>query len=237
MRFSLFRSGVLCVASALALAACAGHGIVPTSQAPLAPSNGLDTLSQDGLLSPDVTTCASKPPQGQWVMKGACTSITLKPTGANFSLQKYMDITVTGSIGANNVKGSATVYLADATGNGDILNWKKAVFPKYKAAGTTFVYAAAINQSSSPIIPKVEKNKPILEYVITDSKGLPGNKCAAAVLTFVKGKPVWKPLPITAQVKGKTVTIAQYTVPRGFELPGKTKSGLTPLYFAVNCFQ
>jgi hypothetical protein len=234
MRFSLFRSGVICAASALALAACAGHGIVPTSQAPLGPSNGLDTLSQD--MSPDLTSCATKPPQGQWVMKGACTKITLKPSGADFSLAKYMDITVTGSIGENNVKGTATVYLADATDKSDIENWKTAVFPKYKGTGTTFVYAAAINQSTSPIIPKVVKSKPILEYVITDAKGLPGNKCGAAVLTFVKGKPTWKPLPITAQVKGKTVTIAQYTVPRGFELPPKTKSGLTPLYFAVNCF-
>jgi len=170
-------------------------------------------------------------------MKGACTKITLKSTGANFALARYQDITVTGSIGLNNVKGTATVYLADATDKGDIENWKGAAFPKYKAAGTTFVYAAAANQSSSPIIPKVGHNKPVLEYVITDSKGLPGTKCAAAVLTFSKGKPVWKPLPITAQVKGKTVTIAQYTVPRGFELPGKTKSGVTPLYFAVNCFQ
>ncbi len=237
MRFSLFRSGVICAASALVLAACAAHGIVPTSQAPLAPSNGLDALSQDNLLSPDLTACATKPPQGQWVMKGACSKITLKPTGADFSLQKYMDITVTGSIGANDLKKPATVYVADATDKSDIEAWKGLAFPKYKAAGTTFIYAAAINQSTTPIVPKVVKNKPILEYVITDSKGLPGNKCAAAVLTFVKGKPIWKPLPITAKVKGKTVTIAQYTVPRGFELPPKTKAGLTPLYFAVNCFQ
>ena len=232
MRFSLFRSGVICAASALALAACAGHGIVPTSQAPLAPSNGLDTLSQDSLLSPDLTTCATKPPQGEWVMKGACTKITLKPTGADFSLEKYMNITVTGSIGANNLKGPATVYLADATDKGDIEAWKGLAFPKYKAAGTTLIYAAAINQSSNPIIPKVVKNKPILEYVVTDSKGLPGTECSAAVLTFSKGKPVWKPLPVQGKVKGKTVTLAQYTVPRGFELPPKT-----PLYFAVNCFQ
>jgi hypothetical protein len=237
MRFSLFRSGVICAASALALAACAGHGIVPTSQAPLAPTNGLDTMSQDNLLSPDLTTCTTKPPQGQWVMKGACTKITLKPTGADFALGTYMDITVTGSIGANNVKGSATVYLADATDKGDIEDWKGLAFPKYKAAGTTFIYAAAINQSTSPIIPKVVKNKPILEYVITDSKGLPGKECSAAVLTFSKGKPLWKPLPVQGKVKGKTVTLAQYTVPRGFELPPKTKAGVTPLYFAVNCFQ
>jgi hypothetical protein len=236
MRFSLFRSGVIIAASAIALAACGGHGVVPASQAPLDSSNGLNTLSQDGLLSPAVTTCATKPPQGQWIMGGACTKITLKAAGGTFSLSKYEDITVTGSIGANNVKTSATVYLADATDKGDIMNWKGAAFPPYKGEGTTFVYAAAINQSAAAIIPKVGK-KPILEYVITDTKGLPGKECSAAVLTFEKGKPIWKPLNISAPVKGKTVTIAQYTVPRGFELPGKTKSGVTPLYFAVNCFK
>ncbi|HVR46157.1 MAG TPA: hypothetical protein VMT95_05925 [Candidatus Binatia bacterium] len=231
MRFSLFRSGVICAASALALAACAGRGIVPTSQAPLAPSNGLDTLSQNNLLSPDLTTCAKVPPQGQWIMKGACTKITLKPTGANFSLEQYMNLTVTGSIGANTLKSPVAVYIVDATDKGDIENWKGSAFPKYKAAGTTIAYAAAINQSSTKVVPKISK-KPVLEYIITDSKGLPGKECSAAVLTFVKGKPLWKPLPVTGKIQGKTVKLAQYTVPRGFQLPPKT-----PLYFAVNCFQ
>ncbi|HEY6327624.1 MAG TPA: hypothetical protein VIW73_14050 [Candidatus Cybelea sp.] len=232
MRFSLFRSGVICAASALALAACAGRGIVPTSQAPLAPSNGLDTLSQDNLLSPDFTTCAKVPPQGQWVMKGACTKISLKPTGSPFSLAQYMNLTVSGSIGANTLKSPVAVYIVDATDKGDIENWKGSPFPKYKAAGTTIAYAAAINQSSTKIIPKVERNKPVLEYIITGSKGLPGKQCSAAVLTFSKaGKPIWKPLPVQGPIKGKTVKLAQYAVPRGFELPPKT-----PLYFAVNCF-
>lgn len=230
MRFSLFRSGVICAASALALAACAGRGIVPTSQSPLAPSNGLDTLSQDNLLSPDLTTCAKVPPQGQWVMKGACTHISLKPAGANFSLGEYMNLTVTGIIGANTLKSPVTVYIVDATDKGDIASWKGSAFPKYKGDGTTIAYAAAINQSSTKVVPKISK-KPVLEYIITDSKGLPGKECSAAVLTFVKGKPTWKPLNIQAPVRGKTVKIAQYTVPRGFDLPPKT-----PLYFAVNCF-
>ncbi len=147
-----------------------------------------------------------------------------------------MDITVTGSIGANSLKKPATVYLADATDKGDIETWKGAAFPKYVAKGTTIVYAGAINQGSVPIVPKVGQNKPVLEY---DHRleGLAGQGVREAVLTFSKGKPLWKPLPITGPVKGKTVTLAQYTVPRGFELPPKGKSGLVPLYFAVNCFQ
>ncbi|MGA2760838.1 MAG: hypothetical protein ABSF08_11020, partial [Candidatus Cybelea sp.] len=92
------------------------------------------------LLSPaaGVTTCATSPPQYQWIFKGACEKFTLKSTGASFSLQTWDDITVKGSIGANNLKAAATVYLADATGvGGDIETYKGKAFDKYKAEGTT----------------------------------------------------------------------------------------------------
>jgi hypothetical protein len=188
------------------------------------------------LLSPaGVTTCATSPPQYQWIFKGACEKFTLKSTGATFSLQTWHDITVKGSIGANNVKTSATVYLADATdAGGDIETYKGKAFDKYKAEGTTFIYAVAVNQGTTAIKPVAQKNKPILQYVITDSKGLPGTSCGAAVLTAgEKGSLVWATLPGGPfKAKGKTVTITQYAVPRGFELPPKT-----PLYFAVNCFK
>jgi len=231
MRLSLIRAGAVCAASAFALAACAGHGIVPTSQSALNPS-ALNPALQDDALSPLATSCATSPPQYEWILKGACTKITLKPTGGTFALAKYQDITVNGSIGSNNLKGTATVYLADATDNGDIANWKGGAFPKYKAAGTTFVYAAAVNQSKTAIIPKTS-NKPIFEYDITDTKGLPGKECAEAVLTFPPphDKPTWKPLPGAFKVEGKTVSLKQYNAPKGIELPPKL-----PLYFAVNCF-
>jgi hypothetical protein len=230
MRLSMIRAAAVCTASVLALAACAGHGIVPPSQSALAPSNAIDSTMQDDGLSPLVTTCSTSPPQYQWILKGACTKITLKPTGGSFALGKYQNITVKGSIGANSLKGPATVYLVDATDKGDIANWKGGAFPKYKAKGTTFVYAAAVNQGKIPIVPKTS-NKPIFEYDITDAKGLPGTECAEAVLTIVHNKPVWKPLPGVFKVQGKVVTLRQYNAPRGIELPSKI-----PLYFAVNCF-
>ncbi len=229
MRLSMIRAGALCAASAFALAACAGRGIVPTSQSALNP-NALNPALQDDALSPLATSCATSPPQYQWILKGACTKITLKPTGATFALAKYQDITVNGSIGDNSLKASATVYLADATDKGDILNWKGAAFLKYKAKGTTFVYAAAVNQGKVPIVPKAG-NKPIFEYDITDAKGLPGKQCAEAVIKTVNHKPVWNPLPGVFPVKGKTVSLKQFNAPRGIELPPKI-----PLYFAVNCF-
>ncbi len=229
MRLSLIRAGVAFAAGAFALSACAGQrGVVPPSQSAFAPQTSESAPMQGDAISPlAVNTCATSPPQYQWIFEGACTEIVLKPAGGTFALQTYEGITVTGLIGKNNVKTSAKVDLADATGNGDIKTYKGKPFPKYKAKGTTFVYATAVNQSGTTIKPVPVKNKPILQYVITDRKGIPGKQCGAAVLTN-KG---WTSLPIQAQVKGKTVTVSQYLAPPGFEFPPKI-----PLYFAVNCF-
>lgn len=197
----------------------------------------IDTAKVSALLkaAAGVTTCATSPPQYQWIFKGACEKIALKSSGSTFSLQEWDSITVKGSIGSNNLKTTTSVYLADATDTGgDIGTYKGKAFDKYKAEGTTFIYAVAVNQGSTAIKPVTQKNKPILQYVITDAKGLPGTKCGAAVLTTgEKGSLQWQTLPGGPfGAKGKTVTITQYTVPRGFELPPKT-----PLYFAVNCFK
>lgn len=228
MRLPVIRVSAVAAVASIALAACAGRGVVPSAPSALAPAAYGDA-------SPlGVTTCATSPPQYEWIFKGACDKFTLKPSGGTFSLQKYEDITVTGSIGANNVKGSAVLYLVDAIDkNGDIEKDKGASFPPYKASGTTILYSVAINQSNQTIKPKSVKGKAVLQYVITDAKGLPGNTCGAAVLTEPKaGKFTWTSLPAQGPVKGKTVTISQYEVPSGFELPPTT-----PLYFAVNCYK
>jgi hypothetical protein len=234
MRLSMLRASVVATAAAAALTACAGHGIVPSSQTALDPvTSDVSQMTPDaGLNSVAVTTCAKSPPQYGWIFKGACTNFVLKPTGTPFKLQAYRDITVTGSIGANDVKGTAKIYLADAVDKSDIENFGGKKFLPYKAKGTTFIYAAADNQTTQAIKPKVEKNKPILQYVITDSHGLPGKTCGAALLTEKSGKFFWSSLPNGSPVKGKTVTITVFAPPPGFELPPKG----SPLYFAVNCF-
>jgi hypothetical protein len=227
------RAGIVMIATAIALAACAGRGIVPPqSQSLNSFSQNEVSLMPDGESAPDLTTCMTSPPQYQWIFDGACTTITLKPAGAKFSLQQYRSITITGQIGKNNVKTSAKVAIADATGNGDIKTYKGKAFPKYKAHGTTFIYAAAINQTNTPIKPIIQQGHPVLQYVITDSKGIPGHQCGAGVLTSNgHGGLIWKALNVQAQVKGKTVTISQFVVPHGFALYPKT-----PLYLGVNCF-
>lgn len=184
-------------------------------------------------IDPD-TTCATSPPQYQWIFKGSCDQFTLKSTGGSFTLSTYQNITVKGSIGKNTAKGDVKIALADALDkNGDIEKYKGKTFPPYKANGTTVVYAAAVNQTTQVIKPIPVHGKPVLQYVITDSKGLPGKVCGAAVLAAQQhGGLKWTALPATGNVKGNSVTISQYEVPQGFELPPKT-----PLYFGVNCYQ
>ena len=132
-----------------------------------------------------------------WIFKGACQQFTLKNTGGKFALGAYDNVTVTGSIGYNNAKGSVSIYLSDAIDkNGDVLKWKGKTFPPYKGNGTTVVYAVADNQTTQTIKGIQHKNVPILKYVITDAKGLPGKSCSVALLAQTRGgKLAWSVLP------------------------------------------
>jgi hypothetical protein len=225
----MIRAGAFAIGAAIALAACGGHGVVPSSQ------SGMLPMSNDDASPLASSGCATTPPQYDWIFKGACDEFTLKPAGGSFTLATYEDITLKGSIGKNTVKGSAKVALADAIDkNGDITKDSGKTFPAYKAKGTTVIYAAANNQTTQTIKPITVKGKTVLQYVITDSKGLPGNTCGAALLGEAKnGKLVWTSFPGTGNVKGNSVTISVYEAPSGFELPPKG----TPLYFAVNCYK
>jgi hypothetical protein len=234
MRFSISRAGLSFVGAALALAACSSHGMVPSSSGAFAPAPG-NTVSNEATLDAKkhATTCATSPPQYQWIFKGSCDPFTLKDTGGSFSLAKYENITLTGSIGKNTVKGSATIALADAIDKGDITKYTGKAFPAYKAAGTTVVYAVANNESTQTIKAIAVKNKTVLQYTVTDAKGLPGNTCGAALLGETKQGLKWTSFPGTGTVKNDSVTISVYEAPSGFELPPKG----TALYFAFNCYQ
>lgn len=234
MRSHMIRAGIAAIAATVALAACASHGLVPSSSGGLGQSALGPAVLSDSLANPDLKSCATSPPQFWWLYKGSCDpKVTLKPSGATFTLAEYLSITVKGTIGHNTTKGTATITLADATDtNGDVTTWKGKPFPKYLARGKTFIYAVAVNQSNQTIKPVTGGSKPVLQYVITDTKGLPGKTCGVALLNEeTNGKFVWSSFPGTFTAKGNTVTITQYSVPRGFEIPPKT-----PLYFGVNCW-
>src|SRR5271165_6563449 len=109
MRLSMIRAGGVAVAAAIALAACAGHGVVPST------SSGFTPMTSSADMSPlALKTCDTSPPQYEWIFKGACDEFTLKPTGGTFSLEEYDNITLKGSIGKNTLKADAKVALADA---------------------------------------------------------------------------------------------------------------------------
>ena len=195
----------------------------------------LPSLDDTGTSPRALKTCATTPPQYEWIFKSACKKFDLTPTGAHFSLGEYQGLTVKGLIGKNTAKRTVKIALADAIDkNGDIETYKGKSFPKFKENGTTYFYASAVNRSTQVIKPITVKGEPVLQYTVTDAKGFgDANTCGAAVLTFPRGKPArWTLLPATGLVMGKTVTITQYDAPAGFEWLPKI-----PLYFATNCWK
>jgi hypothetical protein len=228
-----------CVAAAF-LAGCGG------SQPPIAaPGHSLrlplPSLDDNGTSPLALRTCATRPPQHEWILKGACQAFDLTSTGGHFRLGEYQSITVKGSIGKNTARGTVKFALADAIDkNGDIEPYKGKAFPRYEANpkyyehNITYVYAAAVNESTQVIKPIPSKGKWVLRFTITNALGFgDANTCGAALLTSRAGKHYsWAPLPTTGLVMGKTVTITQYGAPRNFGLPPKI-----PVYVAVNCYK
>jgi hypothetical protein len=229
MRLSILRAVTIAAGAAIALAACSGGGTVPPSSAAYNPM----ALNANALLPLALKKCATSPPQYDWIFKGACDKFTLKPAGSSFDLGTYKDISLKGMIGKNSLKKSATVALADATDSGDVKAFDGMAFPKAKIEGKdAFAYAAAINQGTAIIKPIVEPGHPVLQYVITDSKGFGGTSCKAAALESKAGKFSWAVFPGSAfKPKGHTLTVSQYTAPAGLVLAPKT-----PLYVAVACY-
>jgi hypothetical protein len=218
----------LCVAAAL-LADCG------TLQAPISAPGVIPQSALGGsMMQHAPATCTKSPPQYWWIFGGACDRhVTLQSNGGRFGLAEYDAITVEGEIGHNTAKGTATITIADATDtNGDVAKWNGKAFPKYVGRGKTFLYAVAINESNQVIrLFTLRGGPPVLRYVVTDAKGLPGKTCDDAVLLPQRGHFRWYPLPDEHHAKGNTVTLTQPGAPAGFELPPKV-----PIYFAVQCY-
>lgn len=225
---SLIRSGAIATVTAIALAAC-------TNQSGMSPSSPTTSTGVQNTLGswPALTTCATSPPQYEWIFKGACDKFTLEASGGHFMLSEYQGISVNGFIGANALKRPAKMAFADAIDkNRDVEKFQGDRLPRYKARGTTYVYLTTINESRRVIKFVTVKGKPEFEYTITNAKGFGSNtKCGWAILLSRNGKPSWFDLPSLGTIKAKTVKLRQYVVPKGFTIPPKT-----PLYLAVNCY-
>jgi hypothetical protein len=198
MTSSLIRSGAAALVAALAFAACAGNGTVPSSSLPTT-SDMIRSNAPDGTAPP----CPL--PVG-WTFGGPCDAVPLTKTGGTGSLPAYMGFTLTSVLATNNAKKGTALIFEDATGKGDItgkVNGKK--FPLLKGS---ILYLAALNTgkafafNATPAITIKSKAK------------IPGKVCTLNQLA-PKGKGfTWTPTPIKAQPKGKSVIFTSFGVPQ-----------------------
>ena len=145
-----------------------------------------------------VTTCATSPPQYQWIFKGACEKLMLKSTGAN--------------VQPANVRGHHRNRL-DRTNNTSRAPQRStsptqpttAATPKRRRAkpspniqpqGTSFIYAVAVNQSTQAIKPvaRKEARSPVRHH---RREGTPRERRAASPVSTESqsGKFIWTTLP------------------------------------------
>lgn len=205
MKSSLIRSGAAAIVAALAFAACAGNGAVPsaTSSLPTTPDS-IRAASPDG-------TIPCPLPVG-WTFGGPCAAVPLTKSGGTGSIPKYKGWTLTSVLAPNNAKKGTALLFEDATGQGDItgkVNGKS--FPVLKGA---ILYLAALNPKAAFTF----QGTPAI--TIKSAKAIPGKVCTLNQLT-AKGKGfVWTPTPIQGAPKGKTVSfptisVIQQPVPQG----------------------
>lgn len=213
----MFRSGAATIAAATALAACGGHGVVPSqAMAPQVSGGFAANAFPDAKKSPcDVT--------GMYYFKGNCvafsmnTNATTQVTLGKFKPYNGIKITATLSKFSHPPQAKTVpAVMGDAIGKNDILGKvKNKAFPLYVAGGSNcvtadnkpekcfgkpFVYAELINNSQYNLTPV---NTP--GFYITDSHGFPGkNLCFPAILATVKGKVVWALNTALGAKPGKT---------------------------------
>ena len=226
MRFSMIRSAFVAGGAAIALAACSGHGVVPSQG--VAPNSG---FAPSNAFSPAMGSDATSPCDiaGLYYFHGSCRPFKLSMT-SNTTVQlgqfgAYKGIKITTTFGAfeNPPKNVPTIdaIMADAIGKGDITGTVKGKsFPLYGAGkdcvnsqgkaetcpGKPFVYAELINTSKYTLKPKLTP-----KFVISDTNGFPGKHlCFPAILTQAGPHTVggWAPnTTLGGQPHGTTLTI------------------------------
>jgi hypothetical protein len=229
MRLSSLRTGFVAAAAAIALGACAGHGMVPSQSG--VPSGNFDSVLRKSKPSP-----CNLGTQG-WYFHGACAAFLMKPNGITVKLPVYKSFTLDTTYGKSNVspKGAGMIT-GDATGKGDITGTVGGhPFPPYGAGndcvsslgkaeacpGTVFLYAELINTSAKTITPKTTP-----QFVITTKTKFPGHTtCYPAVLTAKSKNSAggWSPQTIIGSApKGKTLTINSFNNTLGLVYPARS---------------
>lgn len=218
----MIRTSVVAVAAAIALAACGGHGLVPSQSA------GPDSLAPTSAFHPAATSpCDIK---GLWYFKGTCLPGELAASGGTFKLAKYNGVTVITTLGKNSVKGKAPMILADATKpDTDVTGkYKNKLFPPYSqktcakqvtCSGAAVVYLEVINGTKSQI------NFTSKTTLTVAASKFPGKTCIPAELTTGG----WDTFPIVnGQPKAGKVVLTIQANPLFFLPAG-------PAYIAIVC--
>jgi hypothetical protein len=218
MSLSTIRSGAAAGALAIALAACGGHGMVPSQSAP----------GFNAAIPMSTNPCYTKAVQPAWIFKGSCDITTLPAKGKTIKLAPYKGVTVTVKLGKNTSKKGAFV-LVDALGGKahDITKFKKKPFPTITPTVLkSVIYVEAVNGTNGL---KFSGN---LVFTIK-AKKFPGKTCPLSVLEGTFPKLKWFNSPFTGKISGGTMT---FTVP-GSALGTLFPNGLPagPLYFNVAC--
>lgn len=220
MRFSTIRTGVVASAAAIALAACGGHGLVP-SQSAAPGSNAVVPMSSN--------PCYTSAVQPAWIFKGSCAILKTLPTkGKTIALAAYKGVSVTVKLPKNTSKGGFA--LVDALGgkSKDIVAFSGKAFPPITPTTLkSVVYVEAVNQTAG-----LTFTSGSLVFTVKATK-FPGKSCPLSVLTGTFPKLKWFNSPFTGTLKSGAMT---FTVPGG-ALTQLFPTGLPagPLYFNVAC--
>jgi hypothetical protein len=221
MRVSTIRSGSAAIAVAIALAACGGHGTVPSQSVLPGTANNLASDAFDSGLSPDGKTPRCEV-TGLYYFHGSCVGFNMNMNSTTvvqlgkFGAYHGIKITTGLSKFVNPPKvNTVPAIMGDAIGKGDITGKVKGkAFPLYatgnncvagngkpeKCPGKVFVYAELINSSQYKLKPASTP-----AFSITSENGYPGKTlCFPAILT-AKG---WAPNEtIGGKPNGKTLRI------------------------------
>ncbi|HTA40691.1 MAG TPA: hypothetical protein VK760_16530 [Candidatus Acidoferrales bacterium] len=216
MTSSLIRSGAAAVVAALAFAACAGNGAVPSSSLP----NTADTLRT-------VAPAAANPcpiPVG-WKFAGPCNPVKLTTAGGSGKLPAYKGFALTSTLGSNNSKPGTYLVFQDATGKGDITGTVEGLkFPKDKNA---ILYLAALNTSKKSFTFNVT---PAIK--ITSKTAIKGKGCSLDQLGATKTGFAWAPSGITGTVATNGKSVSFPSLPVHQTVPAGTSG---PFYLAFSC--
>jgi hypothetical protein len=219
MNLSTIRGGAGALAAAITLAACGGHGMVPSQNA-VPGFYSISPLAKN--------PCYTAKVQPAWIFHGSCVMTKLPPKGTSITLPAYKGITVTVKLGKNTSKKYSFV-LVDALGGKakDISKYKKMSFPPITPSTLkSVIYVEAVNGKAGL------KFSGTLTFILK-AKKFPGKDCPLSVLTGTFPKLKWFNSPFAGKISGKTMT---FTVP-GSALGTLYPNGLPkgPIYFNAGC--